>query len=58
MDRNEVYIKKETFNMILDDKKYIAKKIKEYRLKRGFTQAELAEKIDIGAKQVSRLEVA
>ena len=58
MDRNEVYIKKETFNMILDDKKYIAKKIKEYRLKRGFTQAELAEKIYIGAKQVSRLEVA
>ena len=43
--------------MIFDDKKYIAKKIKEYRQKRGLTQAELAEKIDIGTKQISRLEV-
>lgn len=44
--------------MILDDKKYIARKIKEYRLMRGMTQAELAEKIDIGTKQISRIEVA
>lgn len=44
--------------MILDDKKYIAGKIKEYRLLRGMTQAELAEKIDIGTKQISRIEVA
>ena len=44
--------------MIFNDKKYIAKKIKEYRLKKGLTQAELAEKIDIGTKQVSRIEVA
>lgn len=44
--------------MILDDKKYIAKKIKEYRTLRGLTQAELAEKIDIGTKQISRIEVA
>ncbi len=43
--------------MILDDKKYISQKIKEYRLKNGFTQAELAEKIDISTKQVSRIEV-
>lgn len=43
--------------MILDDKKYIAKKIKEYRKKSGLTQAELAEKIDLGTKQVSRIEV-
>lgn len=43
--------------MIFDDKKYIAKKIKEYRLQNGLTQAELAEKIDIGTKQISRLEV-
>lgn len=43
--------------MIFDSKEYIAKKIKEYRLKRGITQAELAEKIDIGTKQISRLEV-
>jgi len=43
--------------MIFDDKKYIAKKIKEYRKKSGLTQAELAEKIDIGTKQISRLEL-
>lgn len=44
--------------MIIDDKKYLAKKIKEYRKKRGLTQAELAEKVDIGTKQISRIEVA
>ncbi len=44
--------------MILDSKEYVAKKIKEYRLLRGLTQAELAEKIDIGTKQISRIEVA
>lgn len=44
--------------MILADKQYIAKKIKEYRKKSGLTQAELAEKIDIGTKQVSRIEIA
>ncbi|MDE6138982.1 MAG: helix-turn-helix domain-containing protein [Candidatus Gastranaerophilales bacterium] len=44
--------------MILDDKKYIAKKIKEYRKKNGLTQAELAEKIGIGTKQISRIEIA
>lgn len=44
--------------MILDDKKYIGKKIKEYRIKNGMTQAELAEKVDIGTKQISRIEVA
>lgn len=43
--------------MIFDDKKYIAKKIKEYRKKRGMTQAELAEKIDLGTKQISRIEI-
>ncbi|MBO6087479.1 helix-turn-helix transcriptional regulator [bacterium] len=43
--------------MIFDDKKYIAKKIKEYRLQNGLTQEELAEKIDIGTKQISRIEV-
>ncbi len=44
--------------MIISDKNYIAKKIKEYRKKSGLTQAELAEKIDIGTKQISRIEVA
>lgn len=43
--------------MILDDKNYIAKKIKEYRTACGMTQAELAEKIDISTKQISRIEV-
>ena len=44
--------------MIFDDKKYIAKKIKEYRKKKGLAQAELAEKIDLGTKQISRIEIA
>lgn len=44
--------------MIFDDKKYIGKKIKEYRIIKGMTQAELAEKVDIGTKQISRIEVA
>lgn len=43
--------------MILNDKNYIAKKIKEYRQQCGMTQAELAEKIDISTKQISRIEV-
>ena len=43
--------------MIFDNKTYIGKKIKEYRVKNRLTQAELAEKIDIGTKQISRLEV-
>ena len=44
--------------MILDDKSYIAKKIKEYRIASGMTQAELAEKIDISTKQVSQNDMA
>ena len=44
--------------MILDDKEYIAKKLKDYRLQRGLTQAQLAEKIDISTKQISRIETA
>ena len=44
--------------MIFDDKTYIAKKIKEYRKRRGLTQAELAEMVDIGTKQISRIEIA
>lgn len=38
--------------------KYIAKKIKEHRKKQGLTQSELAEKVGIGTKQISRIEVA
>lgn len=44
--------------MFIDKKEYIAKKIKEYRKKRGLTQAELAEKVDIGTKQISQIEIA
>ena len=43
--------------MSFDDKKYIASKIKEYRKLRNLTQEELAEKINIGTKQISRIEV-
>ncbi len=43
--------------MILNNKSYIAKKIKEYRIASGITQAELAEMIDISTKQISRIEV-
>ena len=58
MDRYAVYIYQKTLLMIFDDKKYIAQKIKEYRKKSGLTQSELAEKIDIGTKQISRIEMA
>lgn len=44
--------------MIFDSKKYIASKVKEYRKKRGLTQAELAEKVDLATKQISRIEIA
>ena len=44
--------------MIFTNKNYIASKIREYRKKRGLTQAELAEKIDLATKQISRIEIA
>ncbi len=44
--------------MIFDDKEYIARKIRLARKKANFTQEELAEKLDISAKQVSRIENA
>lgn len=44
--------------MIFDSKKYIASKVKEYRKKRRLTQAELAEKVDLATKQISRIEIA
>ena len=43
--------------MIFNDKKYIANKIKEYRLKSKLTQGELAERVDMSTKQISRIEV-
>lgn len=41
-----------------EDKDFIAKKIKLARKNANLTQAELAEKIGISAKQLSRIEMA
>ena len=41
-----------------EDKNFIAKKIKLARKNANLTQAELAEKIGISAKQLSRIEMA
>ncbi len=41
---------------MLDYKKIVGKKIKEIRKKLGMTQAQLAEKLDVEYKYVSRLE--
>ncbi len=38
------------------DKKFIADKIKEFRKKAGLTQTELAQKIGVGEKQISKIE--
>ena len=42
--------------MIFDDKYFIGRKIKSFRKKRGLTQAELAEKIDLSEKHISKIE--
>lgn len=42
--------------MRFDDKIFIAKQIKLHRKKAGLTQAELAEKVDLSAQHVSRIE--
>ena len=44
--------------MVFDDKEFIAKKIRLARKNAKLTQEELAEKIDISAKQLSRIEMA
>lgn len=44
--------------MVFDDKTFIAKKIKLARKNAKITQEELAEKIGITAKQLSRIELA
>ena len=43
--------------MVYNDKEFIAKKIKQARIKSGLTQEELAERIEISTQQVSRIEV-
>lgn len=42
--------------MAFTDKEFIANKIREYRKKAGLTQTELAEKIGLGEKQISKVE--
>ena len=44
--------------MVFDDKTYIARKIKLARHNAKLTQEELAEKIGISSKQLSRIELA
>ena len=41
---------------MFDDKIFIGQKIKNFRKKRGLTQAELAEKIDLSEKHISKIE--
>jgi len=43
---------------IYSDKNFVAKKIKLARKAKNLTQAELAEKIGLSAKQLSRIEMA
>lgn len=42
--------------MFIDDKKIIGLKIKHYRKLRNFTQAEIAEKVNISEKHLSKIE--
>lgn len=44
--------------MIFDDKYFIGRKIKSFRKKRGLTKAELAEKIDLSEKHISKIEAS
>ncbi len=43
---------------VYSDKTFVAKKIKLARKAKNLTQAELAEKIGLSAKQLSRIEMA
>lgn len=38
------------------DKEFLGRKIKSFRKKRNMTQAELAEKVDISEKHISKIE--
>ena len=42
--------------MKFDNKSYIAEKIKSHRKKMNFTQAELAEMVDLSVQHISRIE--
>ncbi len=42
--------------MIFDDKYFIGRKLKSFRKKRGLTQAELAEMVDMSEKHISKIE--
>lgn len=43
-------------DMKFDDKKFIAQKIKQARIKANLTQSELAEKVDLSTQHISRIE--
>ena len=42
--------------MKFDDKLFIGQQIKVYRKKKGLTQEELAEKVDLSVQHISRIE--
>ena len=42
--------------MIFDDKKFVGRKIKEYRKKANLTQEELAEKVGLCEKHIGQIE--
>ncbi len=42
--------------MKFDDKRFLAEQIRFYRKQKGYTQEELAEKVDLSAQHISRIE--
>ena len=42
--------------MKFNDKQFIAQQIKKHRKKAGFTQEQLAEKVDLSTQHISRIE--
>ncbi|MDR1167651.1 MAG: helix-turn-helix domain-containing protein [Heliobacteriaceae bacterium] len=42
--------------MFYKDKKFVGNKVREYRLKMGLTQAELAEKAEVNENHISKPE--
>ena len=43
--------------MVFSDKKFVGKKIKEFRKKANLTQAELAEKVGLSETHMSKIEI-
>lgn len=42
--------------MLFDNKEFIGHKVKEFRQRRGFTQAKLTELVDLSEKHISKIE--